>query len=279
MTFSFSPEEQAKHSTPEGGFNNPESVTTKGQNLMSRLDASKSSIIDTFAYLVAGAAVIVSIAFFAYQLYLSSAVQNKRNTISEYESKLGVFNLQDMRSLSKRMKFINQLVKEHPSANAMFRILEDSVENKITYGSADLAYDSTTKKYNLVLEGTSPDYKSLAQQIDTFKRKPYTNYLSSFKLKSVEPNSDGMVDFSISTEVAINGVLPEEMLFGDDGSNTNEFVSTSTTNISPGTQDSSVSSSSTNNNPQSINSSTTTVDIQKNNTQGPVFVAPVPNNP
>ena len=183
-------------------------------NLMSRMGGVESSFIQNIPKTVLAIATLISIGMFSYQMYLSAMVQNKKDDIASYEKKLTVLPLEDMRDLSNRLKFINQLVKDHPSVNVALRLVEDSVEDKVSYSSFDLAYDSGEKAHQITLLGTAPDYKTLVQQVDALKQDPYTKYISEVVVKNVEPDAVGSVGFSLLMNVLIKGLLPEDLLLG-----------------------------------------------------------------
>lgn len=159
----------------------------------------------------AGLSVLVSIGMFGYLYYLSSQVDAKKAKLASYESQLGGLPLEDMRKLSNRIKILNQLVKTHPSVNVAFRIIEDSVENQVTYNKFDLGYNETSKSYLLSLSGTAPNYKGIAQQIDTFNRKPYTTYISNVTVEGLNPTPEGRIAFTAKMPIMVVGLLPEDL--------------------------------------------------------------------
>jgi hypothetical protein len=156
-----------------------------------------------------GAAILLAVGMFGYKYYLSTQIESKKATLASYESRLGTLPLEDMRKLSNRIKAINQLVKEHPSVNVAFRIVEDSIENNTIYERFDLRYSAITKSYALQLGGIAPDYKGVVQQIDTLKRKPYTTYVQNVSVEGLRPDEMGRVDFTLKMGISILGLLPE----------------------------------------------------------------------
>lgn len=219
MPFSFKPE--ISQTTPNGDTPVPVPTPaasfggTATSSLMAREGEHGKSIVQLILMAVFGAAVLIAVGLFGYQYYLSSQIDTKKALLADYESRLGTLPLEDMRKLSNRIKIINQLVKEHPSANVAFRIVEDSIENQITYQRFELRYNTQTKGYALQLGGTAPDYKSIAQQVDTLKRKPYTTYIQDIVVEGLQLNERGNIGFTLKMPIMIAGLLPEGINLSD----------------------------------------------------------------
>jgi hypothetical protein len=212
MPFSFKPEISAPADAPINGTTLPSpSLTGSPSSMMARGQQEGKSLFQLILMSAAGLSVLISIGMFGYLYYLSSQVDAKKAKLASYESQLGGLPLEDMRKLSNRIKILNQLVKAHPSVNVAFRIIEDSVENKVTYTKFDLGFNETTKSYLLSLAGTAPDYKGVAQQVDTFKRKPYTTYISNVTVEGLNPNSDGEIAFTAKMPIMVVGLLSEDL--------------------------------------------------------------------
>lgn len=219
MPFSFKPE--ISQATPSGDapLPVPTPVASFGgtavSNLMAREGEHGKSLVQLVLMAVFGAAVLIAVGLFGYQYYLSSQIDAKKALLADYESRLATLPLEDMRKLSNRIKIINQLVKEHPSANVAFRIVEDSIENQVTYERFELRYNTQTKGYALQLGGVAPNYKSIAQQVDTLKRKPYTTYIQDIVVEGLQPNETGNIGFTLKMPILIAGLLPEGINLSD----------------------------------------------------------------
>lgn len=216
MPFSFKPEisqtgaDPAVQPAPQASFGD-----TSTANLMTRASEEGKSLLHIALLFVFLITALVTAGLFAYKYYLSSQIEGKKATLASYESRLATLPLEDMRKLSNRIKVVNQLIKEHPSVNVAFRIVEDSVENQVIYKSFELRYNEQTKSYALQLGGTAPDYKSVAQQMDTFKRKPYTTYVPSVTVEGLQPDESGRVAFTLKMPISIAGLLPEGLNLSD----------------------------------------------------------------
>lgn len=216
MPFSFKPDvtptdAQAAPVAPPAVFgaspNNSTTITT--ENLMERAKTQGKTFFEIVLYTVFAFLILILAGLYGYKLYLSSQVDAKKAVLASYDAQLEGMPLEEMRKLSSRLKVISQLVKEHPSVNVAFLIIEASVENMITFSKFDLHYSEGSKTYQLGLTGLAPDYRSIALQMDTYKRKPYSTYLSKILVEGLHPDPTGQIAFSFTMPVSIAGVIPE----------------------------------------------------------------------
>lgn len=212
MPFSFKPDVQPEQSGAQTGmapvstYSSSSGMTT---SLPPRPDAENTSLFHTLLYLILGATIVVAVALIAYQFILTSQIEGKQQQIAMYEQQIGVLPLDNMRKLSQRMKLITQLVNEHPSVNVAFKILEDSIEHQVTYTRMELRYSEQAKSYMLQLAGVAPNYRAVAQQMDTYKRDAYKSFLSNVEIENLQPDPSGKVRFLVKMNIRIAGLLPE----------------------------------------------------------------------
>ena len=215
MPFSFKPDiSQGGEQQPVAPMA-PAGTPTPVPTIASREVAADSSLVDLLIRIAFGLAFCIVVGLVGYKYYLSEKIDFKKSQIQSYDAQLAGLPVEDMRKLSNRIKLVNQLVKEHPSISSAFEILEASVENQITYSGFDLRYNDTAKNYQLQLRGYAPNYKSIAQQVDTYKRKPYSAYVSNLVVEGLVPNEKGLISFVFKMPVAIAGVLPETIQLAD----------------------------------------------------------------
>ncbi len=219
MPFSFKPEISQTTPAGDGALPVPAPVASLGgtatPSLMVREGEHGKSLIQLVLMAVFGVAVLLAIGLFGYQYYLSSKIDTKKALLADYESRLATIPLEDMRKLSNRIKIINKLVKEHPSANVAFRIVEHSIEHKIIYKRFELRHNTQTKGYALSLGGDAPNYRSIVEQIDTLKRNPYTTYINDIVVEGLQPNDRGNIGFTLKMPIRIAGLLPEDVNLSD----------------------------------------------------------------
>lgn len=221
MPFSFKPTEaNTTESTPtvniEGVIppsTSPSSAST--EQFSSRFAGEGRGIVQITLFFVFGVSVLITAGLFGYSYYLSSQIGVKKAALDTYEKQFGALQLQDMQALSSRMKMISTLVKEHPSVRVAFRLLEDSVENPVIYKNFDLRFSESSRSYELSLGANAPDYHSVVNQMDTFKRKPFSDYAKSVVISGLKPDTSGKVTFSLKMPINITGILPEGMTSKD----------------------------------------------------------------
>lgn len=217
MPFSFTPNvaQNAPTTAPSGVVSAPAPVpaafgsSAPGLNMMERAKSEGSSIIETVLFFLFGLSIVVALGLFGYKYYLSAQLVEKKAQLASYDSQLQGLPLEDMRKVSNRMKIAKELVNTHPSVRAALLILEESIENKVTYTKFNLLYSDTSKTYKLALSGVAPDYESVAQQLDTYNSEAYKRYISNIKLVSVAPDTYGNVTFALEMSVGIQGIYAD----------------------------------------------------------------------
>ena len=220
MPFSFKPTEAVNTGNPTptsvDGITPPSSIPSPANTQSSsRFSGEKTGIVQILLVVIFVMCVLVAGALFGYNYYLSGQIESKKERLASYEKEFSTLNLKDMQALSSRMKVIATLVRDHPSVLASFRILEESVENPVVYKNFDLHYSESNRSYELVLAANAPDYHSVVDQMDTFKRKPFSNYVKTVDINGLHPDSTGKVTFNLKMPIAITGVLPESLVFQD----------------------------------------------------------------
>ncbi len=214
MPFSFKPN---IGSSPQGTSSAPVVATSLNQapvsslGLMQRAQQGSSSIIGLFLFALFGLTLLTALALVGYMYYLNKQIDTKKAMLSNFENQLGSLQLEDMRKVSRRLKIIDQIVKEYPSVNTVFKILEESTENQITYKRFNFSYNESDKTFGLTLVGQGPDYKSIVQQVETLKREPFSTYVSGLAVDNLAPDDKGNINFNLKMVVAIKGLLPDNL--------------------------------------------------------------------
>lgn len=184
-----------------------------GMPLNEREEPEKISFFRIILYVILGILVFLAIALFGYQRYLISSIDTQKKNLDDKDSTVGSINLEQMRSLSNRIKVVSQILNEHTSVNTALILLERSVENPITYKSFELTKSTLNKNYDLKITGTAPSYRSIAQQIDILNSEEFKkDYISNIDYDN--PSLDvatGKINFSLKMAVLIQGKLPENV--------------------------------------------------------------------
>ncbi len=240
MPFSFKPNQE---DVPSGGITPPPTMSSpaapfNGTPAEARVSGEKKGIVQVLLYAVAGGAVLVTLVLVGYQYFLNSQIQSKKDALALYETKLSGMPLEEMRKTSDRIKAINQILQEHASVSTAFRVLEDSIEHPLTYTRFGLSLNPTNKTYDLEVGVIAPDYKSVAQQLDTFnKSDTYKEFIPSVTYSGISLDAlTGKVTTAFRMPIHIEGKVPETIIFKGDtpqtvSLNTEEATSTQTSSV------------------------------------------------
>lgn len=215
MSFSFKPTQVGQDvqaaNAPLVSSATPQSVPLGGMPLSGRSGGQGTmGIIQIALYIIFGIMLLLTLALFSYQRYLISRIEAQKQVLDEADTSLGALNLEGMRSLSNRMRAINQVLNEHVSVSTAFLILEDSIERPITYTKFSLAKNATGKGYDLQLAAIAPSYKAITQQLDTLKSDTYSkDYIPTVSYDSLAVDGEGNVTFNLKMPIRIEGKLPE----------------------------------------------------------------------
>jgi hypothetical protein len=223
MPFSFKPNQEDIKSngiTPPPTMSQPTASTSTGGEV--RVAGEKKGIFQILLYVIAGGMILVTLVLVGYQYFLNSQIQSKKDALALYETKLGGMPLEEMRKTSDRIKAINQILQEHASVSTAFRVLEDSIEHPLTYTRFGLSLNPTNKTYDLEVGVIAPDYKSVAQQLDTFnKSDTYKEFISLVTYSGISLDAlTGKVTTAFKMPIHIEGKVPETIIFKGDAPQT-----------------------------------------------------------
>lgn len=235
MSFSFKPTPETEtgggSQAHEDGVVAPTPQTGSSLSYASRFAGEGKSIAQMVLFGIFGISLITAAVLFWYQSYLTSQIASKKVSLEEEEAKLGALPLDAMRKLSNRIKAADKLIKGHASARVAFRIIEDSIEDPVTYKNFDLHVGEGANSYVLNLSARAESYHAVIQQAETLKSKAYANFVPKITVEDVRLDDMGGVTFNIKMPVVITGLLPEGVVFGSD--DTNQLVVASSSAIVP----------------------------------------------
>ncbi|MEI6352848.1 MAG: hypothetical protein WCO35_02860 [Candidatus Nomurabacteria bacterium] len=157
--------------------------------------------------------IVLAILSFVYTGVLKSQINNKQSQLSSYDNSPNVStfdkNLDDMRSLSQKLKLLNSVYDNKLYVSSMlFPILESIVESDsssyVYFNKFNLKKEDKTSLAGVSLSGVAKDYVSLYRQIDSFKTGSLSKNFSNFKLVSLSLDQNGNVLFDISFDIDIS---------------------------------------------------------------------------
>lgn len=211
MPFSFKPTQSETQPDMQGQVSTAPVFSQSGYMPAGRMLTQSTSLIDLILYIVAGACVLTFVVLIAYHQYLSAQAEVKKTELIGHENTFGALPLKEIERLSNRMKVASPIVKDRVLVTTAFHLLEESVEDTVTYTRFDMQFNDTLKTYVVGLSAVSPNYVSAIQQLDTFKRKPYSSYIGPVTTETVRLDDLGRVIFTMKIPLAIKGLLPEDL--------------------------------------------------------------------
>lgn len=167
-------------------------------------------IVTQLLMVASAVSVLATVGLFGWKYFLEQQIANKKQALATYGSSVSDLPLQEIKALSNKLTLVNQLVKEYPYVTNIFPIIEESIENRVTYSSFDLQV--LEGKYTLTLEAEAPDYKTVARQMDVLRGEVYKKYLPEVSLEGLKPSNKGKVGFSIRSPVNLQGITPDQLV-------------------------------------------------------------------
>lgn len=230
MSFSFKPLQtgvspQSDLVSPNSGTSSIQSEVPLGDMVFRNRgnEGSGVSLIQIILYLVFAITVIIAASLFGYRYYLISSIDVQKKALFKKDELLKSIDLDKMRSVSDRMKVVNQVLSEHSSVSTAFLILEKTINDSVTYKNFDLKKSSTGRGYDLKMGSVASSYKAVYQQLETFKNdEKIKSLVSDISYDGPTLDSTGNVNFGLKMNVLIQGKLPESV-FIDKKANNSDF--------------------------------------------------------
>ncbi len=160
---------------------------------------------------IAGLSVVLTAALFGWQYYLTKQIETKKQQLVAYGTHVSELPLQEIRTISTKLKLANTIAKQYPFVTNTFSILEDSIENQVTYIGFDLKTNQEGE-YEMNISAIAPDYKTVARQMDILRTDTYKRYLKHLDLLELAPDAKGGVGFRIKTPIDLKGITPTDLV-------------------------------------------------------------------
>ena len=145
MSFSFNPGQTAEAGTPmSGGVSVP--GATEAQNTALAVpdspflfmqqrgqEMSTGAYIQIVLIMLSILSVAVSIVLFAYSMYLTTSIDNKKETLLTKDAPFKDYPLEDMKRLSLRFNVLGGILQNYVSVRTPLKMLEDVVEKQVVF--------------------------------------------------------------------------------------------------------------------------------------------------
>jgi hypothetical protein len=232
MSFSFNPGQQ--QATPSQGVTSTPAVNSDGVPVLqvpvvptittgpveekispfafrNRNKSNFSVYFQFVVFFIFAVMFLTTLGLFAYQRILLSQINTLKEEIDAKQAKFPQLELTKMVRLSDRLKIINTVMNERASVRTAFRILEETVEDPVTYTRFSLSKNRSKKGYNLSFAGETTSYYSLYQQIEALNSKIFSNAFSGLVISGTGPLSKtGVGTFRADATIKIEGVDPDK---------------------------------------------------------------------
>jgi len=125
-----------------------------------------------------------------YKTYLNARVRNLDARIEELNKSLEEGKEKNLTNTYSQLVNIQTLLASHPMPSKLFEILEKNTHPRAYYNNFNLAVPEKILK----IEGIAPDYKSVTEQMELYRRIPEVRsvFLDDSSLKE-----DGSVRFGV----------------------------------------------------------------------------------
>lgn len=144
------------------------------------------------------AAASVGAAFYGFYLQKTKAadVEEKKQKLAQTTLKKDV-SLEEMTSLSDRIKGMSSIFSNAPSAYSIFTILEDSAEKGVFFSKLTTDRVEGSKSYNVTVTGVARSLEDLYLERKTLQSSAYAKYLSGASVTYDWDPDTSKVNFTI----------------------------------------------------------------------------------
>lgn len=183
-------------------FTLPQQKTTTEAPVGAGLGVSSPATNKTPFILLAGMSVLalasVGAGFYGFYLQKTKAsdIENKKQELLKMTLKNDV-SLEEMTSLSNRIKGMSGVFSNAPSAHSVFTILEDSAEKGVSFSKLSMERVENAKSYNVTVTGVARSLEDLYLERNTLQSSAYAKYISGASVTYDWNPENGQVDFTI----------------------------------------------------------------------------------
>jgi hypothetical protein len=197
-------------------------------------DMTITAYVQIVLIMISILAIMVSITLFAYSMYLTSAINSKKEEIAKRDASSKDFPIDEMKRVSLRYSTLNSLLKDYISVRSPLKMLEDVVEKQVVFDKFSLSRDASTFEYVMMFSVITTNYRALVQQLDALNLTQYSKVTSKPKAGGIsEVGAKLKVDITapVSSE-GILGVLAKNVDLVSSVSSSSKIISTEDKNVS-----------------------------------------------
>lgn len=259
MAFSFNPGQPAQApaapissapasggmSAPQGGMTPPPSATPdtslavpdspflfmqqRGQEMSIMAYVQIGLILATIL------SIMVAVTLFAYSTYLTASIKSKQEELLARDASFREYPIEEMQRLSLRFSVLGELLKNYVSTRSPLKLLEDVVEKQVVFQKYNLSRSvGSNVGYTMNFSIVTNNYRALIQQLAALNLSQYSKIVPNPKIGTVvsgNQNVGSTLIISVTTPVFVQGVLPDEIVFINTASSTQQPTPSTTTSM------------------------------------------------
>jgi hypothetical protein len=192
------------------------------------------AFVQIILILVSILSVVIAVTLFAYSSYLTSSINSKQQELLTKDASFKEYPIEDMQRLSLRFSILGDLLKNYVSTRSPLKLLEDVVEKQVVFQKFNLVKDSSTGGYLMSFYIATNNYRTIIQQLGALNLAQYSKVVPNPKIGALNGNSSGSgsaadLTISVTTPVFVQGILPDEIVFINTASTTQQQPVSSTT--------------------------------------------------
>lgn len=134
--------------------------------------------------------VVTTIIFFVWNGALNSKVKDLQTVLANVSTERNVSLENELRKTNTRLKSFEGLLNDHRSWSEFLRIIEEKTVIEIAFTELNASYEDGS----IILDGISPNYNLLAQQIKSFEQ---VNGVLKVDTTKININKENQVAFTI----------------------------------------------------------------------------------
>ncbi len=153
--------------------------------------------------------VVFGVGVFAYKLTVEKQISLQIETLKKSRDEFDEKFIKEATRLNTRIMAVRKLIDSHKAPSAVLDLLQDRTLETIRFNNFKYTTDKTKGNVTLDASGVGLGYQSIVLQSDEFGR---TGSLKDVVFSSVQPSENGLVNFSLKSQIDPSIVLYRKTL-------------------------------------------------------------------
>jgi hypothetical protein len=135
---------------------------------------------------------------FVYKVFVKRDIASLEGQLAQAREDYEPNFIAEATRLNTRIETAKGLLKKHVAVSEVFRLLEQSTIQNVSFDSFNFSTDSDGLTMRINAEGVARDYSSIVAQSDEYGR---TTYVRDLLFSGLNINNAGLVQFSLDAKV------------------------------------------------------------------------------